>query len=145
MLLPEVLYRLNKREEQIDWIEPFIQGITGNTINSTNFSAFVEMPEDRILILTAVSATAFNDVGNMTDILIELLNPQETEAFPLARRQEFAAGAGSKFLNYVGETLVPPRWKVQLRVVVSVVPVVAHTSFAGVHGFLLPRANISSV
>lgn len=144
MFFPEFLYRLSSRDQQVTWLDPRFDSLTASAAGLTVEVDFT-VPSDRPLILTSANIVATPGAGQaVIAMLLRSLAQGDSSPVNLAAREIEVAVAGSRFLNWTGEVILPPAWSLRARASFSaaVNPNDVELHLAGI---LIPVGNIQRV
>jgi hypothetical protein len=146
MLVPEFLYQLSGRDQQVTWLDPRIQRVSESQA-SVSFSTVADIvPEGRALILLNASllvAPGGAQTVNAASAFIAVVVPNGPTR-RIATLNFTPAGAEDVALNWVGQILLPPGWGL-LGGAAFNLGVAANVLTFDYFGVLIPVGNIQRV
>lgn len=146
MLIPEFLYRLSQRDEQVTWLDPRLlasslsQAAVGPALN------LFTVPPGNVLVLSSVVGRGVaGGAQTMSELVLEVNTPQQTEPLVTLTGQVFdPAVSTARFITWSGQLIIPAEWIIRI-VGTFNAAVAANTIRGSVAGILIPVANVGRV
>lgn len=145
MFVPEFLYRLSARDEQVTWFDPVYDQVGQSSTGANHVNVSSAVPTGRAWLITHILATGNPaPAENVIAINITLLDPLGTERLRLRDLEQALVGGAIAEALWNGEIMLLPGWTV--RSAVSKNAAVSNMiSFLNVFGVLIPIGNIQRV
>lgn len=145
MFVPEFLYRLSQRDEQVTWLDPRLFDEVA-AVAAASVTVQDVVPEGRVLLLQSACATQTPGAGqNITRLTLQVVGQvANAPAVLLATDSTIGAANDQSDINWSGSIIVPPGWTVRGSGAFSAGVAVNNVrlSYAGV---LIPVANVQRV
>lgn len=147
MFFPGALYTLKPRDQQVTWLEPWIQSIE-LTQNAQFLEVILEVPPERVLVLqSAVAQAETAGAISCVDVWIDLVNP--ALAGVRSRLTAFFSGVAptaglTRAALWSGSVLIQSRWVIRARTQFTVAGA-ANLIRLSCQGMLIPNGNIARV
>lgn len=147
MFVPEFLYQLSARDQQVTWLDPIARVFVASVAAATVIPSFT-VPTDRVFILTNSHISGVGGGAQTVARIALALTPPGglVAAGPNVDVEglEVPGAPNIARLSWTGELMVPPAWMVSAIVLFSA-GAVANTVNLNLNGCLIPVANIQRV
>lgn len=144
-VFPELLYQLSGRDQQVTWLDPVIVRVATSTAAAQVNATFTVNTGRAFVLTSAIAAAVPGAAQNITDLSLVLQEPTGTTNVGLTGVEVTpAAGLAFQRLNFSGEVVLPPGWKV-IAVGTYSAGVAANQTILTLTGILMPVGNIQRV